>query len=158
MELLEYIWTYFSVEEQKEAVNVRDWSGLTPLHYTANEGWLECAQFLLEHGAEVNVVNEDAMCYFGGMNAPLYVSGGKTPLHLAAEKGEIDIVIELLKYNPKTDLLDNDGNSAYTLALLNNRSEIATLLRPSFDAPIQVCFVSMHNSLQLIINRWTKLL
>src|SRR5688500_9007479 len=90
LEILKLIWEKLQKEDiSPDMINIRDWSGLTPLHYTCNEGWIDCTEFLLKNGADVNMVNEDAVCYIGGFNAPLFVTGGRTPLHLAAEKGEI---------------------------------------------------------------------
>ena len=56
-------------------VNVKQKSGVTPLHSAAQNGNLELLIILLEHGALVNSRME----------------GGKLPADLAAEKGFADI-------------------------------------------------------------------
>ncbi len=49
-------------------VDAADYHGLTPLHWAAGSGCVECVQLLIEHGADVNAQRND----------------GRTPLHTAS--------------------------------------------------------------------------
>ena len=116
-------------------INDQDWSGMTPLHYICNEGWSDCAQLLLEKGANCEIVNEDAVCYIGGTRIPMYITGGKSPLSFAAERGEYETVNVLLSFNDKMKQIpDFDGNTPYQLALLSRWNETAELLKPTEES------------------------
>lgn len=69
---------------QGAEVNVRDHVGWTPLHEACNHGYLEVAQVLLDHGANI----DDP----GGT-----LCGGVTPLVDAAFNGHVDIVSLLVE-------------------------------------------------------------
>jgi ankyrin repeat protein len=92
----------------------------------------------LEHGADVNAINEDSVVYLAGTTMPLYASGGRTPLHYAAEHGEEICVELLLAHGSNKAAKDFDGHTPYDLALLKNYSSVAEMLRLSDSDPISV--------------------
>lgn len=47
--------------------------GLRPLHYAAYENYVMCIDYLVEHGADVNLCDDT----------------GFTPLHIAAKHGQV---------------------------------------------------------------------
>jgi ankyrin repeat protein len=59
-------------------VNVFDTIGMTPLHYAVKEEHLEVAQFLIEHGADVNAHHEPTIS-----NTPLAEVAGTCSLQMA---------------------------------------------------------------------------
>jgi hypothetical protein len=84
-------------------VNLKDWSGSTPLHYAAENGHVEIARLLLQNGAEVNVKN----------------NRGNTPLHCAAYHGHIDILHLLVENGADLEAQDNYGSRALHRAAYN---------------------------------------
>jgi hypothetical protein len=61
--------------------NTMDWHGVTLLHNAAQRGWADRAKLLIDHGADLNAIDEE------------YQS---TPLGMAARWGQIEIVELLL--------------------------------------------------------------
>jgi len=74
----------------KEILNIPDENGLTALHYAANLGHEDCIKYLLDRGAEVNVVDN-------------YHS---SPLHHAAARGQTNAISLLLQSGAALDTLD----------------------------------------------------
>ena len=57
------------------------------------------------------------------------VPGGRTALHLAAAKGHAGIVQQLCAAGAELRAPDNDDNTAYLLACMNQRVAVADMLR-----------------------------
>ena len=55
---------------------------------------------------------------------------GNTPLMLAAEKGNLNVVKLLLEAKAKTNIRNNNGESAYTIAISANNQKMADLISP----------------------------
>ena len=72
------------LKAEPDLISVRDGLGETPLHYLAVENQLSAVRALVEHGAEVNTLNE---C-------------GGTPLSEAASLGHVELVKYLLPWAP----------------------------------------------------------
>ena len=72
-------------------------------------GFLEVAQYLVDHGANIEL-------------------GASTPLMEASQEGHIDIVKYLISKNAKIDAVTNTMDSALTYACANGHTVIADLL------------------------------
>ena len=80
--------------------NEGDFMGLTPLHWAVAAGntnnRLECVQFLIDNGANVEMVNR----------------GGNNALHYAAATKKVECMKLLL--NSRPDIINNKGESGQT--------------------------------------------
>jgi len=92
-----------------------NYQGLSCLHQAILSRDLQVTAHLICHGANVNVTEGKS---------------GRTPLHLAAETGDIELLRFLLEVGCGTDVraLTYAGRSAYQLAVLNGRQDVAELL------------------------------
>lgn len=119
--------------ERGATIDALESSALTPLHLACNDGYIECAEALLHHGASLFSVNTDSNVRLGG-SIPIYSSGGQTPLHFAAASGSREIVELLLQAPNGRSVIsqpDFDGNTPAMLALLKGYAEIAQYLEPN---------------------------
>ena len=99
--------------DQREIVGGRKdpgYTGVTPLHWAAQEGKAEVATALLEHGADANARAHD----------------GRTPLHKAAFRGHHAVVELLVRVGADPNVRDNDGQTPIHAA---QRQETRDLLR-----------------------------
>ncbi|XP_029384201.1 poly [ADP-ribose] polymerase tankyrase-2-like [Echeneis naucrates] len=95
-------------------VNCRDTQGRhsTPLHLAAGYNNLEVAQYLLQHGAEVNSQDK----------------GGLIPLHNAASYGHVDVAALLIKYNACVNATDKWAFTPLHEAAQKGRTQLCALL------------------------------
>ncbi|GFR62300.1 poly [ADP-ribose] polymerase [Elysia marginata] len=94
-------------------VNRRTPDSLTPLHYVAKHGFLEIAELLLKHGAEVN--------------AKLSVSEKQsTPLMLASASGHLTMARLLVQHGAVVEQQDRMGCTALTYACKNGATSVLT--------------------------------
>ncbi|XP_061095927.1 cyclin-dependent kinase 4 inhibitor C [Conger conger] len=90
--------------------NVRDpLGGLTVLHDAARDGYADTLQMLVNHGADVNIQDND----------------GNLPLHLAAREGNSDVVRFLIQRTTEPMQQNLGGKTAYDLAIMHNRVQTA---------------------------------
>lgn len=80
------------------STNVRDHCGWSPLHEAANHGYVDVAELLLKHDANVNDP--------GGVSCK-----GITPLHDAACCGHFSMMQLLMKYGASATLKTHDGDT-----------------------------------------------
>ncbi|KAJ8376475.1 hypothetical protein SKAU_G00070550 [Synaphobranchus kaupii] len=85
--------------------NVRDpLGGLTVLHDTARDGYADTVRVLVDHGADVNMQDND----------------GNLPLHLAAREGHLDVVGFLIQRTTEPMRQNRNGKTAYDLATMHS--------------------------------------
>ena len=86
--------------------------GGTPLHVTADRGYLGIVKFLLRHGADPNIQN----------------NYGWTPLHFVASYGYPEVAELLLKHGANPNVQDNDGDTPLHKAAVSGYLEVVELL------------------------------
>jgi len=109
--------------------------GWTPLHLAAHYGHLPTVKLLLEHGADIEAVSQNAIgntpisaAAWGnrldiveylasrGANVDAPNAWGRTALHRAIDGGNWDTARLLVKLGADVDKVDGDGKSARELA------------------------------------------
>ena len=94
-------------------INQRDPDfGLTPLHYACKSVKLSMVQYLMTHGADLNLRTPD----------------GRTALHLAAAYSTKEVVLELLGACMDYDAVDNYGCTAMQMAVQNRNTRTMEVL------------------------------
>jgi ankyrin repeat protein len=94
----------------------------TPLAYAAYAGHNRLVRYLLERGARVNADAEDGVIYVN------------TPLMMAAIQGHAETAVSLLRAGADPRVRVYLGHTAAELAMKNNHSNIAGLLRCAENA------------------------
>ena len=92
--------------------NVPNDQGQTPLAGVAYKGYLEIAELLLAHGANIEGASPD----------------GKTPLMMAAMFNRADILNLLIERGAVVDAVDSRGMTAISLAQTMGAKDTAALL------------------------------
>ncbi|XP_038256481.1 ankyrin repeat domain-containing protein 53 [Dermochelys coriacea] len=91
------------VEKFEVDVNLASLTGWTPIHLVMNKEsgprTLECLQYLIGKGADINVQNQ----------------GGMSPLHKAASEGRLDCIIELVEAGADVHAKDAEGQQPIDL-------------------------------------------
>ena len=110
----------------------------TALHLASLCGAIKCITGLLEFGADAMLDDKDV--------------SGNTSLHNAAERGNLDCVRLLLETAADTTLRNNNNQTAYDLALINNFHAVAALLR-QYDHDGVVGFSSSNGNDENVIHQ-----
>jgi len=99
--------------EHSEDVNCHSfYEEYTPLHLASQEGHVEIAQLLVEHGADVAAQNKD----------------GETPLHRAASRGDLDLARFLVEHGADAAAENKDGVTPLHWASLRGHLDLARFL------------------------------
>jgi hypothetical protein len=134
-------------------VNVKDdWNGMTPLHEAASNYNVEIVRLLLQNGADVNAKSKGGyiplhyavidgrtdifdilhLLVENGADLEAQSSNGGRALHSAAYHGHLPFIQELIStYHVDINARTNDGDTALTLARINNRIKTAAFLEIS---------------------------
>ncbi|HEY6393351.1 MAG TPA: ankyrin repeat domain-containing protein [Bryobacteraceae bacterium] len=104
--------------EKKADINLKAADGSTPLMQAVTNNKLGAATVLMDHGADVNLAD----------------AGGNTPLMAVAEgsyypKGQGDMIALLLKHGAKTEIKNNNGQTALDRATESKKTEAIQLLQ-----------------------------
>ena len=108
------------VDENPAVVGVTEDYGMTPLHWAARAGAMECATILVAEEADVNALNR----------------ANRTPLQLAAEKGQADMVHLLAKHGADLNTQDKKGRPPLHRAMYEGRVAAAEALLAAGAAPM----------------------
>ncbi len=109
------------IDEDSEAVDATDDYGMTPLHWAARAGSMECVETLLRHGAPVNLPNK----------------ARRTPLQLAAEADQADIIRLLAQHGADLNTQDKKGRAPLHRATYEGKVAAAeTLLEVGADPTV----------------------
>jgi ankyrin len=120
-------------------INIRDEYYRTPLYHTLDNGHLEIAKLLINHGANVNIKSQyKALDLRTGSVDTLLIPKSKavkmercqmTPLHIAAAKGYKHILQLILTHGGKIDIKDDKKQTALEIAAQNGFNEIVEILK-----------------------------
>ena len=121
------------IDADVEVSRVADDYGMTPLHWAARAGAVDCADLLLAHGADVDAPNK-------ARRAPLQLAAeadqaevirqlarhgadlntqdrkGRTPLHRATYEGQVAAAEALLEVGADPTVLNKRGKNAFEIA------------------------------------------
>ena len=100
------------IDEGPAVVGATDDYGMTPLHWAARAGAMECVELLMENGAAVNALNK----------------AQRTPLQLVAEKDRSDMVRCLAKHGADLNTQDKKGRTPLHRAMYEGRVAAAESL------------------------------
>ena len=109
------------------------WQGQTALVYAAIENHADAVKLLVELGANVNARSKkldfpDFVFKTAGMIYAVQPVGSWTPLMFASRDGAIDAVRALANNGADLNLVDPDGTTALTLAIINGHFDTAVAL------------------------------
>ncbi|MDE2717184.1 MAG: ankyrin repeat domain-containing protein [Chloroflexota bacterium] len=121
------------IDEDAEIVDATNDYGMTPLHWAARAGSMECAELLLERGPLVNLQNKarrtplqlaaeadraDIIRLLARHGADLNTQDrkGRTPLHRATYEGCVEAAEALLEAGADPTVLNKNGKTAFEIA------------------------------------------
>lgn len=121
------------IKNDPEVVNAAEHFGMTPLHWAARAGSMECAEILLEREALVNIQNRnrrtplqlaaeanqaEMIRLLGRHGADLNTQDkkGRTPLHRATYEGNVEAAEALLEVGADPTVLNKSGKNAFEIA------------------------------------------
>jgi ankyrin repeat protein len=103
---------FLVIERSQDVHSRRVHDDSTPLHLALQQGHVEVARVLVNHGAKVSAKDQD----------------GWTPLHLASKHGHADLARLLIEHGAKVSAKDKQGCSPLHMALEDNHVDLARIL------------------------------
>jgi len=103
------------IDRKPNQINVQDELDFTPLHLASSKGHIEIVEFLLNHGADME----------------LEIFDGETPLMLAAQHArhrQYETIKTLLEHGAKVNHKDENGRTALHNAAMHRGKEVINLL------------------------------
>lgn len=123
-------------------VNAREaWLGETALMLAAAENHAEVLDALIEAGADLDgrsaPVNLPQLEWgVAGMSTTVFPRGSWTPLMFAAQQGAVNATRVLADRGADLNLVDPDGTTALSFAIINAHYDVAALLLDKAPTPI----------------------
>jgi len=99
-------------------INSKDRSGLTALMYACSNGLLKLAEFLIEHGADIELKDNQ---------------NGETALFFAVRNKHINIIKLLLSRGADKDATDKKCETVHRIAISKNWTDVLDLLKVDYD-------------------------
>uniref|UniRef100_K7FVD8 Ankyrin repeat domain 53 n=1 Tax=Pelodiscus sinensis TaxID=13735 RepID=K7FVD8_PELSI len=125
------------IENFEVDVNLPSLTGWSPIHLVMNKesgpNALECLQYLIEKGADINVQNQ----------------GGMSPLHKAASEGRLDCIIELVEAGADVHAKDLEGQEPFDLCKIRAHRSCASLRNAMWKIEKRNFACEMHKLNQL---------
>lgn len=100
-------------------INSKDRSGLSALMYACSNGWIKLAEFLIEHGADIELKDNQ---------------NGETALFFAVRKKHINIIKFLLSRGADKDATDKKYETVHRIALSKNWTDVLDLLNVDYNS------------------------
>lgn len=125
--------------------HLRDGEGRGPLHNAAASGYLEAAEWLHSHFAEMATQMDE---------------NGSLPIHLASTEGHVDVIKLLLPdMADQGEVLDRDGRNILHLAAMHGRTNAVNfvLKSPHLQELINATDASGNTPLHLATTHWHPL-
>lgn len=119
IDLLRHVFSYSS-NSYSDVINMENDDGKNPLILAVGNKGVACVQLLLKKGANVK-------CKDKTMN---------TPLHIACQQGNVEMVEELMKYNPELTGKNNLGYTPLKMAQVNYHEDLVLLLLSKYNAKL----------------------
>jgi ankyrin repeat protein len=98
--------------EHGASVHAKNFSGFTPLHWSAYSGRAETVALLLAHGADIEARTDD----------------GRTALHIAASRGHLQYLLALVGARAHLGATSSEGWTALHFALATNQRRVVERL------------------------------
>ena len=113
------------------SVNVQDETGKTMLHYACLGNSIEVIQVLLEHGADLNVLDNRL----------------ESPIFIAVRNKLYGVCLQLIKNGANLNLVNNSGESLIFIATLSGQTKIVDLLLENQDYDLTITNLNHENVL-----------
>ncbi|MCP4134951.1 MAG: ankyrin repeat domain-containing protein [bacterium] len=107
----------YLVEEMGANIEEKDYGGTTALMLAAHRNKLDIVSYLVEHGADITLQEQDQAGELG-----------KTALMFAADRGNLEIVQYLVSLGADSAPKNKYGESAIALAVANNHTAVVDFL------------------------------
>ncbi|XP_026804314.1 ankyrin repeat, SAM and basic leucine zipper domain-containing protein 1-like isoform X1 [Rhopalosiphum maidis] len=107
-------------------INSKDRTGLTALMYACSNGWLKLVEFLVDHGADIEMKDNQS---------------GETALFFAVRNNHVNIVKFLLSKGADKDVTDKKCQTVFRIAENKNMVDILNLLNSDYkNAQLEVYY------------------